>query len=75
MKSLFAGLAAVAPKCANCGLDFAAFNIEFIHGPKQLTDIYLLALTVKNGGRLISFDRKIPLSAVHSAKPEHLMVI
>ncbi len=56
-------------------LDFAIVNIEFIHSPKQLTDIYLLALAVKNGGRLISFDRKIPLSAVHGAKPEHLMAI
>ena len=56
-------------------LDFAAVNIEFIHGPKQLTDIYLLALAVKNGGRLISFDRKIPLSAVHRARAEHLVII
>lgn len=56
-------------------LDFEKVNIEFIHGPKQLTDIYLLALAVKNGGRLISFDRKIPLNAVHGAQAEHLLVI
>ena len=56
-------------------LDFEKINIEFIHGPKQLTDIYLLALAVKNSGRLISFDRKIPLSAVHGARTEHLVVI
>ena len=56
-------------------LDFDVFNVEVIHGPKQLTDIYLLALAVKNAGRVISFDRKIPLSAVRGAKQEHLVVI
>ena len=56
-------------------LDFDVFNVEVIHGPKQLTDIYLLALAVKNAGRLISFDRKIPLSVVRGAKQEHLVVI
>lgn len=56
-------------------LDFITVNIEFIHGPKQLTDIYLLALAVKNRGRLVSFDRKVPLSAVHGASAEHLLVI
>ena len=56
-------------------VDFEIVNIEFIHGPKQLTDIYLLALAVKNSGRLVSFDRKFPLSAVQGAKPQHLVVI
>lgn len=31
---------------------------------KQLTDSYLLALAVKNGGRLVTFDRKLNLSSV-----------
>jgi hypothetical protein len=44
-------------------------------GPKQLTDIYLLALAVKNSGRLVTFDRAIPVAAVRSAEPQHLVVI
>jgi predicted nucleic acid-binding protein len=44
-------------------------------GPKQLTDIYLLALAVKHGGRLVTFDHAIPMAAVRGARPEHLVVI
>jgi uncharacterized protein len=28
--------------------------------PKHLTDLYLLALSVKHGGRLVTFDTRIP---------------
>jgi toxin-antitoxin system PIN domain toxin len=48
---------------------------EGILGPKQLTDVYLLALAVKHGGRLVTFNRAIPLAAVRAAKPHHLVVI
>ena len=41
-------------------LDPQRFNRAGILGPKQLTDIYLVALAVKNGGRLATFDRAIP---------------
>ena len=44
-----------------------------IHGARQLTDTYLLALAVRHGGRLVTFDRAIPLSAVSGAMPEHLI--
>ena len=50
-------------------------RVEQIHGPRQLTDIYLLALAVNRGGRLVTLDERIPLSAVQGAKPEHLVVI
>ena len=46
-----------------------------IHSHSQLTDLYLLALAVKNGGRLVSFDQRIPLSAVHGATAEHLVTL
>ncbi len=46
-----------------------------IHGPRQLTDVYLLALAVRHGGRLVTFDRGIALSAVAGASSEHLAVI
>ncbi|MGL5002426.1 MAG: TA system VapC family ribonuclease toxin, partial [Casimicrobium sp.] len=32
--------------------------------PAMLTDVYLLALAVKNGGRLITLDSRIPLRSV-----------
>jgi uncharacterized protein len=46
-----------------------------ILGPHQITDVYLLALAVKNGGRLVTLDRSVPLRAVHGAEARHLVVI
>jgi hypothetical protein len=46
-----------------------------ILGPKQITDLYLLGLAVRRAGRLVTFDRTIPLSVVAGAKPNHLVVI
>lgn len=40
---------------------------------RQLTDCYLLALAVANGGRLVTFDRSIPLGAVPKAQARHLV--
>ena len=56
-------------------LDAAQFRHSHIHSPRQLTDLYLLALAVKNKGCLVSFDQRIPLSAVPGASPEHLVVL
>jgi toxin-antitoxin system PIN domain toxin len=42
---------------------------------KQVTDIYLLGLSVENGGRLATFDRRIPLRAVIDAGQDALAVI
>lgn len=46
-----------------------------IHGHRQLTDIYLLALAVKHGGRLVTLDTAIPLEAVRGATAKHLVRI
>ena len=46
-----------------------------ILGPNQITDVYLLALAVNNDGRLVTFDRSVPLDAVRGAEPRHLAVI
>lgn len=46
-----------------------------LHGPRQVTDLYLLALAVQNGGRFASFDRALPISAVRGAKAKHLVLI
>jgi len=56
-------------------LDSMSFNRDRIHGPKQLTDIYLLGLAVKNGGRLVTLDQTIPLAAVRGANEGHLVVL
>jgi uncharacterized protein len=56
-------------------LDQQRFNSSHILGPKPLTDIYLLGVALKNGGRLATFDRAIPRSAVTGAEPRNLVVI
>ena len=56
-------------------LDSRAIDTTRVHGPKQITDVYLLALSVSKGGRLVTFDRSIPLDAVRGAQKKHLLVI
>jgi toxin-antitoxin system PIN domain toxin len=55
--------------------DQSRFASDRIHGHKQLTDVYLLGLAVKNGGRLATLDRRISRAAVRGAEPQHLVVI
>ena len=56
-------------------LDAARFQHAHMHGHRQLTDLYLLGLAVKNNGRLASFDQRIPMSAVLGARPEHRVTL
>jgi len=56
-------------------LDPAVVDHTRIFGPNQITDVYLLALAVRHGGRLVTFDGAIPVSAVRGARPEHLVVL
>lgn len=44
-------------------------------GPRQITDIYLLALATTHGGRLVTFDDSINRAAVLTATPERLLTI
>jgi len=46
-----------------------------IHGPRQLTDIYLLALAVEREGRFVTFDTGVPLAAVRKATTHNLVVL
>ena len=55
--------------------DPRSFNVPACHGHQQLTDVYLLALAVKQGGRLATFDQRIPLAAVRGATRAALEVI
>ncbi|MEA3182068.1 MAG: uncharacterized protein QOI59_5591 [Gammaproteobacteria bacterium] len=56
-------------------LDPNAIDSTRIHGPRQLTDIYLLALAVHYEGRFVTFDTGIPLAAVRKATTHHLVVL
>jgi toxin-antitoxin system PIN domain toxin len=55
--------------------DRTLFNPACVAGHRQLTDIYLLGLARKMGGRLATLDRGIPLKAVVGARAEHLQVL
>ena len=46
-----------------------------IHGPRQLTDIYLLALAVEHDGRFVTFDAGIPVAAARKATKHGLVVL
>jgi uncharacterized protein len=53
--------------------DATAFDSQRIHGHRQVTDVYLLGLAVAHGGRLVTLDARIPLSAVRGAEAGHLV--
>lgn len=55
--------------------DDLLFKPAFIRGHRQLTDVYLLGLAVKRGGRLATFDRTIPLTAVAGATRNAIAVV
>jgi uncharacterized protein len=55
--------------------DLAAFDTNHMLSARNLTDIYLLALAVKNEGTLVTFDRHISLKAVRGAEPKNLTVL
>ena len=56
-------------------LDAGLVDRTAVLGPRQVTDVYLLALATVRGGRFVTLDRTVPRAAVPTARPEHLMVI
>ncbi len=56
-------------------IDPRVFAPELIGGHAKVTDAYLLALAVRNGGRLATFDRSIPVKAVLGATEEHVALL
>jgi uncharacterized protein len=54
-------------------LDQRIADASRIHGPRQLTDLYLLALAVSRDGRFVTFDSSVPLSAIKGAEDRHLV--
>lgn len=55
--------------------DESIFDRSHILGPNQITDVYLLGLAVKNGGRLVTFDRGLTLRAVCGAEARHVVTL
>jgi toxin-antitoxin system PIN domain toxin len=55
--------------------DDRLFATDRILSSRQLTDVYLLALAVERGGRMVTFDQGIPISTVRPARPENLSVL
>lgn len=48
-------------------LDAAVVDADRIHGPRQLTDLYLLSLAVRRQARFVTFDASIGVEAVRGA--------
>ncbi|MFZ5512152.1 MAG: TA system VapC family ribonuclease toxin [Pseudomonadota bacterium] len=56
-------------------LDSGRIDWTRVLGARQVTDVYLLALAVEHGGRLVTLDRGVPVKAVRGAKAGHLAVV
>ena len=56
-------------------LDAQVANAGRIHGPRQITDVYLLALAVRHGGQFVTFYSSVSRDAVIGAGKHHLLVL
>ena len=55
--------------------DAQHINLAKVHGHNQITDVYLLALAVKHGGALVTFDQRVVINAAPKATAKHLVVL
>ena len=56
-------------------VDDRVVDRSYLHGPRQVTDVYLLALAAGRGGRFVTFDSTVPVAAVPRATQDHLVVL
>ena len=56
-------------------LDARWFDWACIHGPGQLTDIYLLGIAVANQGCLVTLGRHIAVNTVRGSQAANLLVL
>jgi predicted nucleic acid-binding protein len=54
-------------------LDAAISIPTRIHGPRQITDLYLLALAVRHDGQFVTFDAVVAMNAIKGADKRHLV--
>ena len=62
-------------QCDISVLDSTLIRADRVLGPRQVTDVYLLALAVRHGGRLVTLDGRIPIETVAGAPREHLLAL
>ncbi|MEO8347082.1 MAG: TA system VapC family ribonuclease toxin [Betaproteobacteria bacterium] len=56
-------------------LDARVADSTRIHGPRQVTDTYLLALAVRHGGQFVTLDATVARAAVVGAQIRHVLVL
>jgi uncharacterized protein len=56
-------------------LDRDVANASRIHGPRPITDVYLLALAVRHKGRFVTLDRSVSHEAVVGAGEADILVL
>ena len=56
-------------------LDQQRFDLSRVHGPRQITDAFLLGLAVHRNGRFVTFDAAVPTAAVRGFEKRHLLVL
>jgi len=56
-------------------LDAQVADSTRIHGPRQVTDVYLLALAVRHGGRLVTFEGSVSRDAAIGANQGHVLAL
>ena len=61
--------------CDASVLDPGLLERSRVHGPRQVTDAYLLALATAHGGRFVTFDQAVSLAAVPGATAANLTVL
>ena len=61
--------------CDSSVLDPEFLMTSRIHGPRQLTDAYLLALATNHQGRFVTFDQRVSADAVPHATSENLAIV
>ena len=76
---------ALAHSCSSALHDFWPDDISLldpgrltpnrVHGHRQLTHLYLLALAVHHGGCFVSFDARVPLDAVTGARRAQVVTL
>jgi predicted nucleic acid-binding protein len=61
--------------CSVSLLDDELIDYSRLHGHRQVTDAYLVALPTANGGRFATLDQSIPINAVRHASVRNLTLI
>lgn len=56
-------------------LDESRLDARALHGHREITDAYLLALAVARSGALATFDRGLRTEAVRGAEPGHVVLL